>query len=79
MTQAGIWILTSSYNDYDQHGDYFVEAFNGKPNAEQIMQICKVDSDTAEHILKGGGRESDEWCWYHLESYKTVHGKGMKL
>jgi len=32
-----IWILTSTYNDYDQHGDYFIAWWSDKPSVDQMM------------------------------------------
>ncbi len=52
-----IWILTEEYNDYDQHGEYFLAAFKEKPSLEELK---KYDYD---HI----GRVHNEYSWCNLE------------
>lgn len=64
--EPSIWVLTSEYNDYDQHGEYFVAVFVGKPALEQIQKYCEVGKEYARHILLGGGRINDEYKWYNL-------------
>jgi hypothetical protein len=63
-----IWVLTREYNDYDQYGEYFIDAWDHKPTAEEICQACYVAD--ASHILAGGGRQAWEDCWYHLRKHK---------
>ena len=31
-----IWVLTSEYNDYDQREEYFVHAWNHKPQLSEL-------------------------------------------
>lgn len=31
-----VWVLVSTVNDYNQHGEYFEAAFNSKPSIEQL-------------------------------------------
>ena len=69
---SDIWVLTTEYNDYDQHGRYFVKAWIGKPTADQIRACGKVlhedwSDDFIRHLLAGGGRQGVEYNWYHLE------------
>lgn len=61
-----IYILTSEYNDYDQHGEYFIEAFSNVPQIEQLQKHIdyKLNKDDYNHIINGGGRR---------ESYKDYH------
>lgn len=66
-----IWVLTSQYNDYDQHGEYFEAVYVGKPTAEQIQKHCQVID--ASHILSGGGRVKFEYHWYNLRQ-EAAHG-----
>lgn len=53
-------------------GEYFVRLFKGKPSIQQIIDsIWIVDAEEttpeqSEHIHKGGGRQGDEYSWYHL-------------
>jgi len=35
------YILTASYNDYDQHGEYFVAWFQEMPSASQIVKTLE--------------------------------------
>ena len=73
-----IWVLTTAYNDYDQHGDYFVAAFPRKPTRKEFYdwwyKDAEVDEDTAyafvDHMLAGGGRRNYEYQWYELTEYK---------
>ena len=72
----GIWVLTKEYNDYDQHGAYFVYAWRGKPTGEQLAkqlllsESIEADRQLLDHILAGGGREKWEDSWYNLEAVK---------
>ena len=61
------WILTVTYNDYDQHGDYFVAWWKDKPSLEELKQSTEGFSDNElKHVLQGGGRIDDEYKWYNL-------------
>jgi hypothetical protein len=61
-----VWILTSEYNDYDQHGEYFEEVFMNKPTREQIMKVVNENEEYADYVLEGGGRQDGEYAWYWL-------------
>ena len=63
-----VWILTKEYNDYNQHGEYFVAAFKGKPSREQVAKIVNHYSDSrlVDKILEGGGRVDYDHLWYWL-------------
>lgn len=69
-----IWVLTSEYNEYDQHGEYFETVFIGKPTSEQIKKHCGVTEQGAVHILAGGGRVKNEDHWYNLRKEKALLG-----
>lgn len=71
--EPSIWVLTSEYNDYDQHGEYFEDLFVGKPTLEQIQKCCQVNEEYASHILSGGGRVNYEDKWYNLRQ-EAAHG-----
>lgn len=74
LTDEEIWVLTSEYNDYDQHGEYFEAVFIGKPTSKQIQKHCHVTEQGAVHILNGGGRVKYEYQWYNLRKEKAAHG-----
>lgn len=73
-----IWILTEEYNDYDQHGAYFIEAWDHKPTREELEKYLSFHKDTLKNhinsqfdwLLSGGGRQKDEYTWYNLERHK---------
>ena len=72
--ETDIWVLTSEYNDYDQHGEYFEAVFIGKPTSEQIQKHCGINEEGAVHILSGGGRVKNEYLWYNLQKTQAAHG-----
>lgn len=57
-----VWVLTRSYNDYNQHGDYFLAVFKDKPTEAQLKEYGVAEGDL-QHVLSGGGRRGnvDEW------------------
>ena len=61
-----MWVLTSEYNEYDQHGGYFVTAWSTKPSVEEVAKVLGVTKKGAEHVWSGGGRENYEYQWYNL-------------
>ena len=65
MKQDTVWVLTSEYNDYDQHGEYFEAVFKNKPTAQQLIGQGVAESE-AEWVLQGGGRREYEDLWYNL-------------
>lgn len=65
---SSVWVLTVWYNDYDQHGGYFVAWWPDYPQLGDLLNLG-IDQDTAVHILeKGGGRRGFEYeyQWYDL-------------
>lgn len=61
------WILTVTYNNYDQHGDYFVAGWKVKPSLKELKQsIHDLSAKELKHVLQGGGRIDDEYKWYNL-------------
>lgn len=75
-----VWILTSEYNEYDQHGEYFLAVFKSKPTIEQLATVLNIPIDeftsaTLTHILSGGGRRKhydDYHNWYHLREIEAI-------
>ena len=62
-----VWVLTSEYNEYDQHGEYFLAVFKNKPSRERLSDIVR-DDEVVDHLLnKGGGRIEWEDKWYNLK------------
>lgn len=60
-----VWILTTEYNDYDQYGEYFLQAFASKPTPEQLVAEG-VPLNRIDRVLNGGGRKSNDHQWWHL-------------
>jgi hypothetical protein len=73
-----VWVLTDLYNDYDQHGAYFVAVFLDKPTRERLLAAIPEDArwhpegvSLIDHILAGGGRQKHEDHWYELKEVET--------
>lgn len=65
-----MWILTEEYNEYDQYGAYFVDAWHCKPSEEDLKNAGVHPSDI-QHVLNGGGRTHRyEGHWYNLFKHK---------
>jgi hypothetical protein len=77
-----VWVLTYEVNDYDQHGEYFLAAFESKPDYQKLATALRgqpgmptdIMSGIAflDHVLKGGGRKKDEGMWYNLEEVNLI-------
>ena len=64
-----MWLLTKEYNDYDQYGEYYVYAWNHRPNLQEVDLALDTLTDgyhDIKHILNGGGRQKDEDIWFNL-------------
>ena len=61
-----IWLLTTEYNDYDQHGEYFVSAWGHRPTFVELG-VAGVDGANIRHVQAGGGRKDDEFQWWYLK------------
>jgi hypothetical protein len=66
-----VWILTSEYNDYDQHGEYFLEVYSNTPTVKQLMQGTGYDAEFCQWLLNSGGGRENPWSkypdvWYNL-------------
>lgn len=72
-----VWVLTCEYNEYDQHGAYFVGVFAKKPDVGRLEEELQRSSPSwqwsadvaasAKHLSEGGGRMGEEDSWYNLE------------
>jgi hypothetical protein len=69
-----IWLLTSEYNDHDQHGQYFVAAFAKKPAihdlvdhiGESYSSVTALVKAASLLLEKGCSRIDTERCVFHL-------------
>ena len=61
-----IWVLTREINEYDQDGEYFVNAWIGKPTAEQLRVHIPYENEVQKALEEGGGRVDSRDTWYHL-------------
>ena len=63
-----VWILTEFHNDYNQHGDYFIQVWRDRPTVEQLVEVTDYNEEHCEWILKtGGGRRDVSYdVWYYL-------------
>lgn len=56
-----VWVLTSSYNMYDQQGEYFIACWLEKPTLEQLLKLkLKIHDYQYENILNKGNCGSFE-------------------
>jgi len=62
------WVVTVSYNQYDQEGDYFVSLFFEKPSFKQLKLLLPSESnETIGRLTRGGGRnKSHDEVWFNL-------------
>lgn len=86
-----VWILLTSYNEYDQCGEYFVAAFAQKPTELELDQVINGERRMQGHsmtdaqgelpawLLKGGGRRGTEHQWFDLIEipYGAQYGKHL--
>lgn len=70
-----VWVLTNEYNDYDQHGEYFVAVFGDPPTLENLSTFVTgyyVNDAYLKHVKAGGGRLEDEDVWWNLNEEKLL-------
>ena len=67
-----LFILTEEYNEYDQHGSYYLRAWRDKPTVEQLLPYIDTRSTAARLLAVGGGREGKEHSWYNLEEQDEI-------
>jgi hypothetical protein len=70
-----MWILTEEINDYNQHGEYFIELFDEKPSPELLRVVAAehgycCSKDFIKHVLNGGGRIERDHSWLNLREHK---------
>ena len=68
-----MYVLTEEYNDYNQYGEYFVDAWRHKPTKEDLLAVG-VEENRVDHVLNGGGRTASglqhDDHWFHLREHK---------
>lgn len=65
-----MWIVTKKINDYNQHGVYFISAYNNKPTIEELT-LLMYSREEAEYLINGGVRKDNEDVWYNLIEVKN--------
>ena len=71
-----IWVLTNEKNEYNQYGEYFVDAWNTKPSHQQLSAAGVPQNGIAQlHcmgcVFLGGGFVKE---WFFLRE----HGVGRE-
>jgi hypothetical protein len=61
-----IWVIVENWNDYNQHGSYFIAAWIERPTAQDLMKSLRITESEASRVLAGGGRKGAEGTWYTL-------------
>lgn len=72
-----MWIITKSFNAYDQHWQYAVAVFLNKPTVQDIINLQLKDMvdwdyypedhiDDIDYLLSGGWRRFNRHAWYNL-------------
>lgn len=46
-----MWVLTVGYDDYNQHGEYFMAAWNYKPSVPELFNVLREYEDGAKEAL----------------------------
>lgn len=60
-------VITTDVNDYNQHWEYFVTAFDHEPTIVELMNTIGCNDKLAEHIIKWWWRIDREDNWYYLK------------
>ena len=69
---GNLWIVTREINQYDQDGEYFVAAFDHKPDFKELQILLPDQSDvTIGKLTRGGGRQNSEDEWFLLFEVKS--------
>lgn len=68
-TPQVIWLVTTSWNDYDQHGEYFIAWFPEKPSVQDVAPLL------SKHIqLPGDIGEALALCLRFLDGEAVGDG-----
>ena len=57
-----VWVLTEEYNDYDQHGEYFLAVFKDEPTTADLKNFGY------NHF----GRQKNEFSWVNKQKVKVL-------
>ena len=68
-----MWVLTREINQYEQDGEYYVQAFLDKPSEKELSEF--VPTRSVGWVLSGGGRQNSPYTgldneWFYL---REVH------
>ena len=62
-----VWVLTEEYNEYDQHGAYFLAVFANKPTPTDLLPWDVSLSEAFQLMEKGNSREDRyQGSWFYL-------------
>ena len=65
-----VWILTSEYNEYDQHGEYFEHIWFHKPSLKELSSVCGFTEQRTQCIIDTGTTyKKYDQMWYNLKEY----------
>lgn len=69
-----VWILTSTMNDYNQHGEYFEAVWFHKPTYEDLKQFGfnEDESEKLKYIGKHSDISYDITAYENSEETKTI-------
>lgn len=69
-----VWILTSTMNDYNQHGEYFEAVWFHKPTYEDLKQFGfnEDESEKLKYIGKHSDISYDITAYEKSEETKTI-------
>lgn len=68
-----IYMLTKSYNDYNQYGSYPVAVFKNYPTVQQLLDL-ELDEKTANSLVSTGKYRNkyDNWISYDIEQMELL-------
>lgn len=64
--KESVWVLTETYNDYNQHGAYFIKVWKNKPTVEQLQEVTGHSKELCEKLFNEGFNEEG----YDLEEHE---------
>ncbi len=54
LTDHFVYIVTSSYYDYNQHGDYYEGVFRAPPTSEQLSELLEINKLYSDELQERG-------------------------